>query len=777
MRNVFVILFLLTSFLGFGQNVSAPNPKTFLESTNGQDASGFMLNGFNSTVTILTSISLVNPPSGTTFSLGTTTGLTAASGFTLSGNKTRLVVTGTMDNVNAALLSLKVNTGSVKGNVQLSVAATINPTGYFYNGVNGHFYRPISQGTTYTNARTLSSQQTFKGQQGYLVTITSADEDAFIYNNVPQSQIWFALTDEVTEGRWVIDAGPEKGTVIKTSNGQFAGNIQGQYNNWAGGEPNNAGNEDYAVTKWNGTQWNDLPNGFNCPYVIEYGTWTNPDDATFTDFYTNSVSHSNGDVLRLQFNFDFGSNVDKTKFLTKMFTTSDNVNYSETPNTSSKPLNGLGKVDMTNDVDVNTYPTGTKYINLTPGQIEFCVIYSYDVTNKRYRIGLDSRLWQYTSNAPIWDEVTNLQLFDLYNGSVVPNTGSTSTDVHWNEYWVYTDVRFDYDNSTYQSNLRNMGGGTNPGYALKLSSTFTFGNNVEYKQHSIGLSTTNNVSTFYDNIVTVSDVYLAFKELSNGGIFGNESGNEFTHGIQYMNADVNGDNQFNETDTYLLLQYLTGNGNNPLGINNSLGTILKLIPQSNYNSITKQNWQTQIPYLRTQYPITFSPNTINTYNVSVSWKGDVNLSHSSIPSSNSIVSNSFKTMSLKSNSNASEVNMIKANVMGENVGGRVIVTLSVDPLQQELVGTQFQLNYDKTSIEFEKVEFMTKGNPTNFGSDRGSSIRFGSLVTDGGTLDNTTEYKITFIPKIGIQSILGLTSFSSTDAVNKLGTQLKVKLQ
>jgi len=133
---------------------------------------------------------------------------------------------------------------------------------------------------------------TFKGQQGYLVTITSADEDAFIFNNVPQTNIWFALTDEVSEGMWRIDAGPEAGTLIKTSNGQFTGNIAGQYNNWAPGEPNNAGNEDYAVTKWNGSQWNDLPNNFSCAYVIEYGTWTNPADATFTDFYTANTTNT-----------------------------------------------------------------------------------------------------------------------------------------------------------------------------------------------------------------------------------------------------------------------------------------------------------------------------------------------------------------------------------------------------------------------------------------------------------------------------------------------------
>jgi hypothetical protein len=199
-----------------------------------------------------------------------------------------------MANINNALNSLKINTGGTLGNVQISVSATVNPVGYYYNPINGHFYRPISAGNTYTGARAASLLTTFKGQTGYLVTITSADEDAFIFNNVPQSQIWFALTDEASEGQWRIDAGPEKGTLIKTSNGQTTGNIVGQYNNWAPGEPNNSGNEDYAVTKWNGSQWNDLPNNFNCPYVIEYGTWTNPQDQTFTGFYaantTNQIS-------------------------------------------------------------------------------------------------------------------------------------------------------------------------------------------------------------------------------------------------------------------------------------------------------------------------------------------------------------------------------------------------------------------------------------------------------------------------------------------------------
>ena len=100
MKHLLVTLFLFISFLGFGQSVSAPDSKSFIPSTTAQDASGFVLNGFNSTSTLLASISLINPSTGTTFYLNRLDGLTPASGFTLNGNKTRLVVTGTMANIN-----------------------------------------------------------------------------------------------------------------------------------------------------------------------------------------------------------------------------------------------------------------------------------------------------------------------------------------------------------------------------------------------------------------------------------------------------------------------------------------------------------------------------------------------------------------------------------------------------------------------------------------------------------------------------------------------------
>jgi hypothetical protein len=851
--------------LGFGQVVNAPDPKSFTVNTTGQDASGFELTGFSATSTLLTSISLVNPPSGTTFSLGTTTGLTAASGFTLSGNKTRLVVTGTMANINAALSSLKINTGTITGDINISVAATINPTGFYFNGVNGHFYKPVTTGATYTAARAASLLSTFKGQTGYLLTLTSASEDAFIQANVPQSNIWFAATDEVIDGKWVIDAGPEKGTVMKTSNGPTAGNIAGVYNNWANGEPNGYNHsEDYAVTKWNGNQWNDLSNNWSNPYVIEYGTWSNPDDATFTEFYTNSVAHSNGQTIKALFGFKFNTSIDKTKFTAQVFKRNDSYS-SWTAADGYKSLSGLGKVYLSNQIDTAkvfssgillsgvsdmqqfseadigkiyritiTGTTGggiwgtdiytsdshiagaavhagviadgqTKevyikvlegrvgYIGSTrngvstgawdspwglsyqfvsepssykavtsPGQVEWCVIYDYDATNKRYRVGIDAREFVGINVTP--SNVTKLKLLDLWDGIV--EFKSYNAD-GWAEYWINTQTQFNYTASSYSSNLRSGNG------FYGVSVEFGFTQIGAYKQHKMQLNEydSSQLKTLYNSIVTVSDVYMAFKEQANSGIFGTQSGNEFVYGIQYKNADVNEDGIFNEADCFALLQNLTGV--KELITTYTLDNTIRLIPDSIYNAIGKSTWKDFQSFAGREYPFSLLDNVLSyNYDLAVSWKGDVNLSHSATPPANGIT-----TMSVRTTMSTPISTDVQSSIMTELTNGKVYAYITFDPLQQNVVGTQFQLNYDNSVLKFEGVEFKTKGNPMNYGSNKGTFINLGSLITDGSTsLDNTTEYKITFTPNKAITNILGLMGVGTTDVVNKDGKQLKLKI-
>ena len=636
-----VILILLSSSISIAQSITQPVPKKFELNVSGQACSGFVLNGFTSTDILLASIGFINPPTGTSFTLTTTTGLTPASGFNFTGNKTLLVFTGTQANINAALATLKINTGTTAGSVQVSVSATINPPGYYYNPINGHFYKPVTTGDTYTAARAASLLTTFKGQTGYLVTITSANEDAFIQANVPQTNIWFAATDEVKDGTWVIDAGPEKGTVMKTLNGQLNGNIAGVYNNWAAGEPNGSNHtEDYAVTKWNGNQWNDLSNNWANPYVIEYGTWTNPSSQTFTDFYSANVINPI-DVPTSKVNFYFGGGIDPTQWKVKNYT-----------------ANGTTAVSAT---------TG-----LTLGA----------------------------------------------NGSVV-NTSDF--------------LKSKTDMVLYLSQL--------PSATLQ---------------------------NIYSNVLTISDAYLAFQELANRGLSGTES-NVFTNGVQFLTADVDGNNVFNEIDSYKILQHVIGV--TPIVSTWSENNLFRLVNKTTFDGITKSNWSSSNTSYKANYPLTVDA-TINdyVYNIVVALKGDVNLSHTP-------AQNTQTTASVNRTMNLTIPMEVSTYVSSEIVGGKVVVSVKVNTLGQSLKGIQLKLNYDKDILQYQNTEYTTVGNPTNFSNDTGGYINFGSLIYNGdGLLNDNTEYKITFIPLIGIEGTLGLTSISATDAINKDGKQLRINL-
>jgi hypothetical protein len=636
-----VILILLSGSILIAQSITQPAARKFELNVSGQACSGFVLNGFTSTDVLLASIGFINPPAGTTFNLTTTTGLSPASGFTLSGNKSKLVFTGTMANINNALATLKINTGATAGSVQVSVSATINPTGFYYNPINGHFYKPVTTGVTYTAARAAALTTTFKGQTGYLVTITSADENSFIFVNVPQANIWFAATDEVTDGRWVIDAGPEKGTVMKTSNGQNAGNIAGVYNNWAGGEPNGHNHsEDYAVTNWNGqSTWNDLPNHFANPYVIEYGTWTNPDSQTFTDFYSANVINPI-DVPSSKVNFYFGGNINPSQWTVKSYT-----------------ANGVTPVSTTTGLTLGT------------------------------------------------------------NGSVVNTTDFVKSK---------TDMFI---------------------YLSKLPST--------------------TLTSLYGSVLTVGDAYLAFQELSDRGLTGTES-KAFTSGVQFLNGDVDGNNVFNEIDSYKILQHVIGG--TQIVSTWSESNLFRFVKKSTFDGITKANWATTNTPYSAIYPLAVNA-TINdyVYDVVVAPKGDVNLSHT-------IAQNTQATSSTNRTMNLVTPMEVSTYISSEIIDGKVVVSIKVNPLGQLLKAIQLKLNYDGDILKYENTQYTTSGNPLNFSNDIGNFINFGSLIYNGtGLLDNNTEYKLIFTPKETITNTIGLTSIEGIDAINVGASTLKIK--
>ena len=126
-KKLLILIGLIITFNSYSQTVNSPAATAYPQSTANQQVSGFSVSGFNSTATLLVTVGLVNPPSGTTLRLNTTSGVTASTGYSLASNFTRISFTGTQANINTVLASLRLNTGSIPGNVYIAVTATENP--------------------------------------------------------------------------------------------------------------------------------------------------------------------------------------------------------------------------------------------------------------------------------------------------------------------------------------------------------------------------------------------------------------------------------------------------------------------------------------------------------------------------------------------------------------------------------------------------------------------------------------------------------------------------
>ena len=151
------------------------------------------------------------------------------------------------------------------------------------NFLNDHYYEFVpSQGITWTAAKIVAESMEYYGMQGYLATITDADE-AQICGELSPGTGWIGGSDQDAEGIWKWMTGPESGTVF-WSGGPNGSAPAGIYSNWNPGEPNNSGNnEDYAhITDPSvgpAGSWNDLPNTTNpqspeyyaTGFLVEYG--------------------------------------------------------------------------------------------------------------------------------------------------------------------------------------------------------------------------------------------------------------------------------------------------------------------------------------------------------------------------------------------------------------------------------------------------------------------------------------------------------------------------
>lgn len=260
---------------GYALNTSAKVVDPGLAISSGSNISGFKVtisSGLKPSDVLSYTGTL---PSGiTVISYNSGTGVLTFNGSTSAANWENLLRTVTYENTNTAEYGQRTITFSA-GNLSASA--------------NGHFYELVNSNEDWSTAKINAETQSYLGMTGYLATVTSATENAFIRQLI-NADAWMGASDEfsaintatgtttyndqaASEGNWYWVTGPEKGTMFSV------GNISpvtqpGEYANWEVSEPSNTSGEHfggvYSIGSTPGT-WNDLSNAALLPYIIEYG--------------------------------------------------------------------------------------------------------------------------------------------------------------------------------------------------------------------------------------------------------------------------------------------------------------------------------------------------------------------------------------------------------------------------------------------------------------------------------------------------------------------------
>ena len=472
----------------------------------------------------------------------------------------------------------------------------------------------------------------------------------------------------------------------------------------------------------------------------QFGTWTNIDPSggtTSNDPEVDLDLEFNSQMAPEQFRFRVYYDGTSAQTGTEWLNTS-------TMN-SSYYLDDDGSKDITDYINLVKLADGKKGTT-TGGSVEWCVIYDYDSTNKRYRVGIDKR--EFASGFTFTD-LKKLQLFDLWDDVVEYK----SDDQYWAEYYINTDTELDFTNSSSSTYIRDANGF----YGIKAE--FTFVDNEIYKGHKVTFMNPSNsieqwtAEEFMDDYITVADVVAGFSELAGGGINGGFKGD--LNGVQLQNSDVNQDGEFDFQDTQIGLAFLTG-GDTPF--NGWLSEIMRIVPKSEYDGTTTSNWKTQTNYSPSTSILFGIKDTLQTLEYKVSFLGDVNLSHSA-PQTTQTTSAARLPLSRKNNTS------LEVDLDIEKTEEHIIITLDLPENNFNLVGSEFRIGFDNERVEYDKLETTTMMN--SFDAKRSSYIKIGSISTDGSmTLNGGVQYKIYFKPIQSFDSTLGLVSVKKSEVVD-----------
>ena len=150
---------------------------------------------------------------------------------------------------------------------QISALLAADPD-LHYSEETGKFYQLVDTATDWTDAQSTANSTSLQSIAGDLVAVESSLENQIVANiaSAASGNVWLAGTDEAIEGqfRWDSQSGD--------SDVWYSGSspVNDAYNNFAAGQPDNLGDQDYLQLDGSTGLWRDQANNDSAAILIQW---------------------------------------------------------------------------------------------------------------------------------------------------------------------------------------------------------------------------------------------------------------------------------------------------------------------------------------------------------------------------------------------------------------------------------------------------------------------------------------------------------------------------
>ena len=339
----------------------------------------------------------------------------------------------------------------------------------------------------------------------------------------------------------------------------------------------------------------------------------------------------------------------------------------------------------------------------------------------------------------------------------------------------------------------NIGDGTHFGYTIYLKSDFIAGitqntpiiknGNFDASGQAVVGGLTNDTEyavmvyingqqTYLDQAVTISDLAIMFQEAIGAGNSPNGQTTTFDYVMQKLLGNVVGEMGLNAKndfqDSYEVLAYLQGvnTNNNPRISKTTMAYNVSGI-KSTFGDKDNNNNPTFSSFI--------TPTDSNkSFDFAHALIGDINFSHGYQPTSQLATMATAKTNMTTMSMARYVPQSANLDLVSELVNGKVVFTIKSNVT--DMIGSQFNIVYDKTRLVLENVVFDTGNEMTNFSNhiESEGKINIGSFDQNFKTMVKSgTPYKLIFRPTVQLQNTSGLINFSVKEGVKADGSQIK----